>query len=591
MQPPNPGLVFGQVPTAAQWNAFFAACAAEALSNATYTAPGGVSQSALVKFANLTAISDYTTVQEASTQANSAGTPLFWPEGTATTTSNIPFLSLNQNVGAGAITDGVSVFHPACPFGVTNTIFVSPAGDDVNNDGISSSRSLLTVNEAIRRISLFGGASSWVIQLAAGMYTASTVPVVVNLPQAFRVVIQGATPLTTTLAAVTSVTGTDGAYVVTAQVGSTAQMTAGQYIGISAVSGLLYGELFTGMWKIASVVDGTHITFNTTTWYGAPPTGSIAGTITIFQTHLFFNSSYGFVMQAGYLKNLAIIGNQAGSGFGVIANAPNPGQQIGHAFLDGAIGVNGFHDDGIRADASVLTALPTSTIFSSNNGDNGSQGRKSGGTVEYFGGFYASGNGWLQIPSSGGNGLMGQLCGHAYAFNAVVAGNWGMGLLGRTSGSVLIDSGGSFKSVGNDWNLKAGPGGGFVQAIPPGGALLEHGHSGDLYVEGKGVILANGLSSTNARGNAIQGDTGGYAVIISASITAPAVNAILAINTGTVIDATGVDVVSKGVGDTSYFAEKGAQVIATGPLGLTDVLADATPSANTLGGLGALVIE
>jgi hypothetical protein len=122
----------------------------------------------------------------------------FFPNGTALTAASIPNFHSTIKTGPGAVKRGTNTFYISPTPSQTNTLFVSPTGSDTN-DGLSSSQPLQTIQAAFNALAFYGPVlpGTWVIQLAAGIYsttTGSTFPESVAGPN--RVIIQGPTVAT-----------------------------------------------------------------------------------------------------------------------------------------------------------------------------------------------------------------------------------------------------------------------------------------------------------------------------------------------------------------------------------------------------------
>jgi hypothetical protein len=104
--------------------------------------------------------------------AFSSGKGLFWPNGTAVTTTSIPNLHQVRHVGPGIIKRGTNTFTvaPLAKFGTgtTNHLYVAPAGN-TTNDGLSPSQPM-TSQTAVNALPNYGPMlnGTWQIDFAAG---------------------------------------------------------------------------------------------------------------------------------------------------------------------------------------------------------------------------------------------------------------------------------------------------------------------------------------------------------------------------------------------------------------------------------------
>lgn len=543
------------------------------LSGSTAVLPSAAAAPQQYGAAGNSTTDDTTAVTSAASGAWANGASVYWPTGSYKVTSNIAHLSQLSHSGAGSITDGTSTFYPACPAGVTNTLFVATTGDDVNNDGISSSRPLATVTEALNRIANFGGGScNWVISLGVGILN-SAATITIDQPYSARITVQGASPVTTSLTGITSVSGVDGAYTITATATSTASMSVGQLICITATSGTGNHEVYRGCWEVLSIVNGTTFTFNCTAWYGTPPTG-ITGTITVMQSLLKFGAFTGVQGRAFTITNVGLKGDKSLGHMGFLASS-YASVQGGMITVNGTLAVSSFGDDGVRANhGGVISITDNATVFSSNNGDNGVLARFSGSNVVCFGHVYASGNGWQNIPNSGGQGFHAQFSGHVYLLNSQANGNWGCGYLARNGGSLICDKIGSALSVRNNYGYQAGPNGGALQCATVGNARAS---TADNYnVLGNGSMEAASSTSASAGRHGFN-NQGGYLDMSSAVVTGAAVNGVNAVSGLSMTDASSSNV--SGSVNFQYHAQDGAYIRRLTPAGSPA----ADPAINTRG--------
>lgn len=569
---------------------YVASVSAPTAANLNFT-PGGtgpITRAISAKLDELVSTADNDTIQHAIAQAFATGATMVWPAGSTLVTTNIPNLFDVAHLGRGSLTDGTSVFYPDCHQGITNTLHVKPDTGSDSNDGISASRALLTVNEALARISKVDvGQCNWTIQIytCTPAQSAASEPITITInSDAFRrLTIKGIAPTTTTFLGTSAQTGVDGAYDLTLIVGSTAGMAVGNYLGVEVATGPTYYETWQIGARILQIIDATHVKVRSTAWYGAPPVAAGTGTVYLAQTHLAFTGVTGIYSAGCTIKDVAIVGNLTVGTFGLLAGNAF-GIQNGETYCDGCIWTVDFGDDGARCDGAELVFLSTARHWSHNNGDNGKQVRGCG-NQRNFGRYYGVGNGWQQITLSAGNGTMAQQTGAAYEFYCYVAGNWGIGSMGRTGGNIIHDNGGIVRACRNYNDYKAGPGGGSVQAL---NGYSRGSHQAGYHVEGFGTLLVNASSSTDAGTNAYE-NIGGFLFLEGSTITNPTNNGVAATGSGARTAAAGANVVSLAGGGTPYIASQGGWIDRTGATGLTTSSADGS-GVNTLGSLGSLII-
>lgn len=137
-------------------------------------------------------VTDFATVQQAVDSAVTRGVNLEWsdPEPVVVTGSIAGLHSVKAHVGVGKLQRGAHVFTFNPTNGDTNTIYVSPSGDDAN-DGITPELPLRTAQAAFNILLSYGPTlkGNWVVQLAAGAYNAAAQ--LVGLRSRANIVIRG----------------------------------------------------------------------------------------------------------------------------------------------------------------------------------------------------------------------------------------------------------------------------------------------------------------------------------------------------------------------------------------------------------------
>lgn len=125
-------------------------------------------------FATYDGVTDDTTkVTQAVAEAVARGTDLYWPDGSALTTANIPLLHTVRHRGPGAIVRGASTFYPDPTSGRTNTLYLAASGGSSSNDGLTASQPIDTLTNVWAAVANYGPhlAGKWKIQHAAGTYS------------------------------------------------------------------------------------------------------------------------------------------------------------------------------------------------------------------------------------------------------------------------------------------------------------------------------------------------------------------------------------------------------------------------------------
>lgn len=124
---------------------------------------------------------------------------------------------------------------------------------------------------------------------------------------------------TTTLTSVASSSGSAGNYSYVLNVGSTTNITVGDWVGIDYTSGGVNGQLLQGGFEVTGVGSGQITIKNTHNELIAAASGECTGTIYIFKTILKFNTCSGLTNGTRgaliTLSNIAIVGNDANAAY------------------------------------------------------------------------------------------------------------------------------------------------------------------------------------------------------------------------------------------------------------------------------------
>ena len=123
------------------------------------------------------ATDDTSAVQAAVTHCVSTGDQLYWPDGTYLTTASITNFHNVTHFGPGVLQRGLDTFYISPSSSTTNRIYVATGGD-ANNDGLSSSQPIKTLQSAIDKLPKYGPVlkGTWAIELAAGTYARGRFP-------------------------------------------------------------------------------------------------------------------------------------------------------------------------------------------------------------------------------------------------------------------------------------------------------------------------------------------------------------------------------------------------------------------------------
>lgn len=197
------------------------------------------------------------------------------------------------------------------------------------------------------------------ISVDPGLFT-HTSPIDINHPNAARITIIGATPVQTTMTSVASASGSSGNYTVVLNVASSAGMAIGDYVIICTSTGTGAHRAVLGCWEVLDIPSVSQITVKNSYRRTAWPTLTITGgTVRCLKTILKFNGCDGIDIgsAAGYFRNLAIVGNGAGTADGI--NISQHGSSFGGSVAyfgsssDFNVGVNGFSRYGLANTSSL----------------------------------------------------------------------------------------------------------------------------------------------------------------------------------------------------------------------------------------------
>jgi hypothetical protein len=204
------------------------------------------------------------------------------------------------------------------------------------------------------------------IQVAAGMYNITS-PIVIDHPCGSKIQIIGATPATTSITGVGSISGQAGNYSIQIKVLSTSGITSGNYVIINNTTGSGDYHAFDGICKVISVDSSTQITVQNTHRASSFPSASLSGgTVVILNTIINATGCHGILITPnsaiGLIDNIGLIGNgtpsTAGLWVGVTADLSQRGSAI--AICGSKFGISGF-STGISVTNS--STLSTSCIF------------------------------------------------------------------------------------------------------------------------------------------------------------------------------------------------------------------------------------
>jgi hypothetical protein len=201
------------------------------------------------------------------------------------------------------------------------------------------------------------------IQVAAGNYTITS-PIIITHPCGNQIQLIGASPATTSITGVGSVSGQAGNYSVQIEVSSTAGITAGNYVIIKNTTGSNDYHAFDGIWKVNSVDSSTQITVQNTHRASSFPSASLSGgTVVILSTLILATNCVGILITPnsaiGLIDNIGLIGNGSSAPVGLWVGVTPDLNQRGSAtaICGGTFGINGFNN-GINITNNSSLALP-----------------------------------------------------------------------------------------------------------------------------------------------------------------------------------------------------------------------------------------
>jgi hypothetical protein len=109
--------------------------------------------------------------------ANTAGLPMYWPDGTYLTTATIPSLHTVRHRGPGIVKRGSDLFYVDVPPDTTNTLYVAASGGSDSNDGLTSSQPFATLQAVADAWAWYARTTrgEWTLKAAAGTFTEGVV--------------------------------------------------------------------------------------------------------------------------------------------------------------------------------------------------------------------------------------------------------------------------------------------------------------------------------------------------------------------------------------------------------------------------------
>jgi hypothetical protein len=267
-------------------------------------------------------------------------------------------------------------------------------------------------------------------------------------PNSDRIILRGAKPLTTKLLEVTSIGGFEGAYLVSAKVGSTDGMRVGDYIQVFNAAGLLprdsidYTAVLNGAWRLESIKDRS-ITFVVTVFHGPPATAQSMSAITalvrVYPTQLRWTGSQAGLTtdRIGGIRDLAVIGDsKAVPGIGILVR-PQGSVQSGPVILGPRLLLANWRAAGVRVDSNG--SVMAEGVVSSGNGQYGFEARDGGHLT--CRNCVASGNGFLHSAISGvGDGFIAKNAASVLLIGGAAYGNWLAGFESSSASSLVLDA-------------------------------------------------------------------------------------------------------------------------------------------------------
>jgi len=382
------------------------------------------------------------------------------------------------------------------------------------------------------------------IQVASGTYT-HTSPIVIQHPCGSQIQIIGATPVTTTLTGVGTITGSAGNWSVPLQVESASGIAVGDYVIVKDTSGTDDHYALRGVWEVMGVSGNTVTVKNTHRGSSFPSFTVSGGTVVALKTILKFNGCSGIVAYdscLGYLNNVAIVGNLTSDTRGIAAGKISEGQAeegVGAVVCGDNVGVSSFHIGLLAMGGTIhasgvascgnsnwgFRAVYTGSIYAESSTANGN------GTVGFQ--VFHGGNIRASNATANGNGDTGFLAlysGSINANNAVANGNVFYGFIAQTSGSILA----SYAVANNNGyaGFLAGPSGSIYANYATANGNGSYGfwtrYAGDIYAtnstasgnstdykaEKMGYILASGYQGSPTFSPALNTE-GNYNAIIT----------------------------------------------------------------------------
>lgn len=425
----------------------------------------------------------------------------------------------------GAIDDGITDCSDAIINALnstTGTVYIPP-GNYVANATTTNSSDVLSI---LNRVKADG---YLIINLSSGEHT-FTNEIVINSPDANKIQVIGATPITTTLSSQISATGAAKAYFINLQILSSSGVAVNDYVTIRQdVTGT--GDFYShaGIWKITDLNSGgsNRITVLNTNHQATFPTNTLtSGTAVILKTVCKFIGCDGFRFEGGQplgiLDNVAIVGDYdifSGTGtqgaHGIVMATPNvitdpatssndPFNTAGEAELGKNVGVSAFGEQGIVG--SIRTGLVGNSVASCSNRKRGIYSEGAAFRMKFSvasgngeDGFIADTTGFIQAALSiaSGNGNSGFItinnsC--IAAASAVASSNIYQGFDARNFSFISADSSFAYKNTLNGFSAQIG------------GSIQANSATANQNLQ-NGFFASSGTSSITARNASAQTNT------------------------------------------------------------------------------------
>lgn len=247
------------------------------------------------------------------------------------------------------------------------TIYVDTGGNDITGIG-DSGDPLATLAGALSFLGpkLISSTATVTIQIADGTYTAGSATDIAHI-NGDRINIVGENTHDKTLSSIQSSSGSAGAWSIVLNLNSVADIVADDFLLVpGSVTGGTAPATLWGCWKITNVDSGnTRITVASTGRHATPPSGAVAGTVTVVKTILEYSGVNGLVFAGGALLGLIdkVVLLGTGVEYGIWLQAMSDCNATG-----GAFGISNFS---FGAQVSLKSVLRiNSGIISSSAGRN-----------------------------------------------------------------------------------------------------------------------------------------------------------------------------------------------------------------------------